>query len=128
MHSRQGDVSGIDSIIAADFVDHTDKGPMNRDSLKSMIKMMAADKTMKMETTKEMADDDYAFAMTHVTGTSDGKDMPAGPYDMHTVEVVRFSNGKAVEHWGYMEMGEVTKMMMAPMPGMDKMKAPAKKK
>ena len=55
---QTGDVSGIDSVVAADFVDHTDKGTANRDSLKAMIKMTATDKTMKMETVKEVADDD----------------------------------------------------------------------
>ena len=123
---QTGDVSGVDSVVAANFVDHTDKGDMNRDSLKSMIKWAATDKTMKMETVKEVADDDYAFAMMHMTGTGDGKMMPAGPYDMHSVEVVKFVDGKAVEHWGYMEMGEVAKMM-ANMPGM-KMPEKDKKK
>ena len=126
---QTGDVSGIDSVVATNFVDHTDKGDMNRDSLKAMIKMSATDKTMKMETTKEVADDDYAFAMMHMTGTGDGVMMPAGPYDMHSVEIVKFSNGKAVEHWSYMQGAEIAKMMqkMIP-PGMDKMKMDAGKK
>jgi len=124
-----GDVSGIDSVLTADFVDHTDKGPKNRDSLKVMIKMThAADKTMKMETVKELADDDYVFALMHYTGTGDGVMMPAGPYDMHSIEVVKFnSDSKATEHWGYMEMGEVSKMMEK-MGSMDKMKMPEKGK
>ena len=126
---QTGDASGLDSVIADNFVDHTDKGDKNRDTLKAMIKMWHdADKTMKMETTKEVADDNYVFAQMHMTGTGDGMMMPAGPYDMHSVEVVKFSNGKAVEHWGYMEMGEVSKMMMSQMPGMDKMKMDTKKK
>jgi len=120
-----GDVNGIDSVIASGFVDHTDKGDKKGvDSLKAMIKMSHdADKTMKMEIVKELADDDYAFSLMHYSGTGDGKMMPAGPYDMHSVEVVKFSDGKATEHWGYMEMGEVSKMMGA-MHGPDKMKAP----
>jgi predicted SnoaL-like aldol condensation-catalyzing enzyme len=124
-----GDANSIDTVIASNFVDHTDKGDKKGvDSLKAMIKMSHdADKTMKMEVVKELADDDYAFSLMHYTGTGDGKMMPAGPYDMHSMEVVRFSDGKAVEHWGYMEMSEVSKMMAA-MPGMDKMKAPDKKK
>ena len=124
---KSGDVSGVDSVVADNFVDHTDRGDKNRDSLKAMIKWAATDKTMKMETVKEVADDDYAFAMMHMSGTGDGTMMPAGPYEMHSVEVVRFVDGKAVEHWGYMEMGEVAKMM-ANMPGMDKAKMPEKDK
>lgn len=120
---QSGDVSGVDSVVAANFVDHTDKGDMNRDSLKAMIKWSATDKTMKMETVKELADDDYAMAVMHMTGTGDGVMMPKGPYDMHSVEVVRFADGKAVEHWGYMGMTDVAKMMAA-MHGPE----PAKKK
>jgi predicted SnoaL-like aldol condensation-catalyzing enzyme len=123
-----GDVSGIDCVIAADFVDHTQKGNMNRDSLKAMIKMSAKPKTMKMETIKEVADDEYAFAITHYSGTSDGKMMPAGPYDLHSVEVVKSKDGKAIEHWNYMESAEVTKMMDMMMPAKDKMKAKVKMK
>ncbi len=124
-----GDVSGIDSVLASGFIDHTDKGPKNGDSLKAMIKMThAADKTMKMETVKELADDDYVFALMHYTGTGDGVMMPAGPYDMHAIEVVKFNaDSKATEHWGYMEMGEVSKMMQM-MGSMDKMKTMEKDK
>ena len=34
-----------------------------------------------------------------------GEGMPATnkPIDVHTVDVLRFENGKVVEHWGYME-------------------------
>ena len=117
-----GDVNGLDSVIDASFIDHTDKGDKKgADSLKAMIKMSHdADKTMKMQVVKEFADDEYVFALMRYTGTGDGKMMPAGPYDMKSMEVVKFSNGKAVEHWGYMEMGDVSKMMA----GMAKMKAP----
>ncbi len=107
-----GDVSGIDSAVSSDFVDHTDRGDMNRDSLKSMIKMVhATNKDMKMETIKELADSEYVFSLMHFTGTGDGTMMPAGPYDMHAIEVVKFKDGKAVEHWEYMEAGEMMKMM-----------------
>ena len=35
-----GDAGKIDSVVAADFVDHTDRGDMNRDSLKMFIKLL----------------------------------------------------------------------------------------
>jgi len=49
----------------------------------------------------------------HWTGTSNGSmpDMPAGPYDMNGIEVVRFKDGKAVEHWAFMDAREMMKMM-----------------
>ena len=107
-----GDVGGIDSVVASDFVDHTERGDKNRDSLKAMVKMVhATNKDMKMDIIKELADDDYVFSLMHFTGTSDGTMMPAGPYDMHAIEVVKFKDGMAVEHWEYMQPGEMMKMM-----------------
>jgi ketosteroid isomerase-like protein len=73
--------------------------------------MHATTKDMKMEVLKELADDDYVFAMARFRGTSTGGPMPAGPYDMHAAEVIKFKNGKAVEHWEYMDPGEMMKMM-----------------
>lgn len=116
-----GDVSRIDSFVASDFVDHTaDKGDMGRDSLKAMMVAVNRDfPDIKMEVTKEWADDDYVVTQMHFTGNSPGgSGMPAGPIDMHAIQVVKFRDGKAVEHWEYMEMRDMMKMMqqMGPMP------------
>lgn len=110
---QTGDLSRIDSVVASDFVDHTPKGDMGRDSLKAMITMMKNAGTMKSETKKVLADDEYVMAWMRWTGTSDGSlpDMPAGPYDMSGVEVVRFKDGKAVEHWAFMDARDLMKMM-----------------
>ena len=110
---QTGDISGIDSVVASDFIDHTPKGDYNRDSLKAMITMMKKAGTMKSEIKKELADDEYVMGWLHWTGTSDGSipDMPAGPYDMNGIEVVRFKDGKAVEHWAFMDAREMMKMM-----------------
>ena len=108
-----GDISRIDSVVASDFVDHTPKGDTNRDSLKAMITMMKNAGTMKTEIKKEFADDEYVIGWLHWTGTSNGSmpDMPAGPFDMSGIEVVRFKDGKAVEHWAFMDAREMMKMM-----------------
>ena len=111
---ENGDVSGIDSVVADDFVDHTDRGDkVGRDSLKAMVNLVRTSfKDMKMETRREVADEDYVYQWMRYTGTSDGTmGMPAGPYDMHVMEISRFRDGKVVEHWGYMDMAEMMKMM-----------------
>ncbi len=110
---QTGDVSGIDNAVASDFVDHTERGDMGRDSLKAMItRTHATHKDMKMEIVKELADDDYVMSWMRYTGTSDGSmGMPKGPFDMHGIEVVKFKDGKAIEHWGFMESREMMKMM-----------------
>jgi predicted SnoaL-like aldol condensation-catalyzing enzyme len=111
-----GDPSKIDSAVAADFVDHTDRGDVGRDSLKAMIiatKKMMPD--MKMTMTSEVADDDYVFEAMEFTGTSNGDmGMPKGPYDLHGIEMIKFKDGKAIEHWEYMRNDDVMKMMPPP--------------
>src|SRR5690349_3651154 len=69
-----GDASGIDSVVADNFVDHTDHGDVKgRDSLKAMVKMVRDhNKDMKMDLVHEVADNDYDFSLMHFKGTSDG--------------------------------------------------------
>jgi predicted SnoaL-like aldol condensation-catalyzing enzyme len=128
-----GDVSKIDNAVDSSFVDHTDRGDKNRDSLKAMITMMKKQNSdMKMTLAKEVADDDYVFSAMGFTGTSDGSmGMPKGPYDFHVIEMVRFKDGKAVEHWEYTRDDDMMKWMASmAKPTMDSTKAkmPTKKK
>ncbi len=113
-----GDPSKIDDAVAADFVDHTDRGDMGRDSLKAMISVMKKEAPdMKMTLMKELADDDYVFSEMEFTGTSTGDmGMPKGPYDLHAIQVVKFKDGKAIEHWEYMRYVDMMKMMAPPPP------------
>ena len=112
-----GNVSLIDNVIADDFINHTpDKGDIKgKDSLKAMITIVhAANKDMKMDVLKELADDEYVFSWMRFSGTSDGTMMAAGPYNMHGLEITKFKDGKAVEHWEYMDPSEMMKMMQPP--------------
>ena len=111
---ESGDVSSIDSVVDASFVDHTPDGDKTRDSLKIYIhQMKSADPTAKMETIQEFANDDYVAGWYRWTGTGNGTlGMPTGPYDMQAVEMVKFNtDGKAIEHWSFMESREMMKMM-----------------
>jgi predicted SnoaL-like aldol condensation-catalyzing enzyme len=111
---ESGNPAGIDSVVADDFVDHTDHGDVKgRDSLKAMVKMMADTKNkMKMETKHEVADENYVYSWMRFSGNSDGSmGMPPGPYDMTSIEVSRLNDGKIAEHWTFMDMQEMGKMM-----------------
>ena len=119
-----GDISMIDSVVASDFVDHSEQHEGNRDSLKAMITTWKADtKDAKMEVIKEVADDEYVFGWLRFTGTSTGKmGMPAGPFNMSAIEVTKFRDGKATEHWTFMEPREMMKMMGPQPPAENKTK------
>jgi len=90
---EHGDVKGLDSIVA---------------SLKRYHEMMP---DMKSTTIKTLADDEYVFTWSTVSGTMNGQKS-----EMKSVDVAKFKDGKAVEHWLYMDPAEMAKMMMQPPP------------
>lgn len=108
-----GDTTGLDNVVDANFLDHTDHGDVKgRDSLKSMIRMVhGSSKDLKMILMSEAADSDMVFDQMHFKGTGDGVTMPAGPFEMHAIELTRYKDGKAIEHWTYGDEGEMVKMM-----------------
>jgi len=109
-----GNKDAVDSVIADDYIDHTSIGDVNgRDSVKARISRMHTNYTdIKMERIKELADNDFAFIWMHFTGKSKGTPaIPAGPFDINTIQVAKFQNGKIVEHWEFRSVNEVFKMM-----------------
>ena len=126
---RTGDDSKIDSVVAADFVDHTDQGDKNRDSLKAMIKMVHDNfPDMKMETVDHATSGDYVYTWMKFSGNSNGAmGLPKGPFQFSSIELSKYKDGKAVEHWGFMDSRDVAKQreeMMKMMSG--KMEGPRK--
>jgi predicted ester cyclase len=70
---------------------------------------------MKSETFRTMADDEYVMTWSKTSGTAktDGMGMKAGQtMSMTSVDVAKFKDGKAVEHWIFMDPSEMMKMMM----------------
>jgi predicted ester cyclase len=120
---ESGDMSNSGDYIAADAVDHS--GPhgdvVGLDSIKAelapMHKMAAND--LKFEVVKELADSDYVFQWVRMTGTATTTEMgvPVGSkFSVATVDVSKFKNGKATEHWEFMQPADIMKMMAAMAP------------
>jgi len=114
---QSGDVSKLDQYIASDAVDHASPVGDVRgiDSIKSMLgRIHTMSTNMKMENIKTVADGDYVFQWMRLTGTTTTVDMgmPAGSnYDINAVQVTKFTNGKLVEHWEFMQPADMAKMM-----------------
>jgi predicted ester cyclase len=132
-----GDYSKIGDYIATDAIDHSgENGEVKGlDSIKAVLaKEMGSIDGMKTEYIKELADDDYVMSWEHSTGTvkTPTMGMKAGDkFDMKALEVVKFKDGKATDHWSMMEPGDMMKMMsnMAPAMSMPPMAAdPSKMK
>jgi len=136
------DFSKLGDYIAEDGIDHAGeqgdiKGLANMKA--EFTKMVAAYKDSKTEVIKEIADDEYVMTWQHYTGTltADQMGMKAGDkFDMSAMEVAKFKDGKAVEHWTFMQPADMMKMMPPPpataaMPQADTVKSvtkPADKK
>lgn len=112
-----GDVSKLDQYIASDAVDHASPAGdvKGLDSIKSMLgKVHTMGTNMKMANIRTVADGEYVFQWMRLTGTTASSDMgmPVGSnYDINAVQVTRFANGKAVEHWEFMQPADMAKMM-----------------
>jgi predicted ester cyclase len=83
------------------------------DSLKAFILASHEHiKNLKMELTKELADDEYVMSWVQFKGTGDGQENTVqGNFNVRDMEITRFKNGKAVEHWEAMDMRDVSKMI-----------------
>ncbi|HEY6504313.1 MAG TPA: nuclear transport factor 2 family protein [Chitinophagaceae bacterium] len=117
-----GDFSKMGDYIAADAVDHGGetgdvKGLDNIISEMKKYREMMPD--MKSTMTRSLADDEYVYTWATVTGTMGGK-----PTSMTSIDVSKFKDGKAVEHWIYMDPKELMQMM-APPPTTEPTKMPA---
>lgn len=116
-----GDFSKLDQYIDKDGVDHggsaTGGDVVGLDSIKanmmSMSKMMT---DVKYETVKELADDDYVMSWVKQTATPT-MDFPewgmkkGQPSTFNSLEVSKYKDSKVTDHWSFMSMAEMMKMM-----------------
>ncbi len=109
-----GDVSPIRDFIAKDAVDH-ESGAQGQDVigsdsiLASLANMHNGFTDLKFNIIADAVSGDYIFSLVHVTGTT--KDSAAKKIDMTSMDVVKLKNGKAIEHWEYMDPKDVMAMM-----------------
>ena len=123
-----GDVTGIEECISENMVEHAAPPPgittTGLQGLKDIIAWQhGVFPDLKLTILHSAVVGDLAYVHYNQKGTNTGPmgpDMPATgkAIDMNGVDIVRFENGKAVEHWGYWDE---TKMMqqlgLAPAPG-----------
>lgn len=118
------DFSKLGDYIATDAVDHAgDQGDIKglANMKTEFEKMSAGNENSKTTIIKELADDDYVMSWLHFTGTikTDQMGYKAGEkYDMKAIELAKFKDGKATEHWTFLEPAEMMKMMSKMQPSM----------
>lgn len=104
----------IDSLVSEDYVEHqTTKGfAHNKRGLKSALKeFFKAFPDFDVKINFMIAKNDMVVAQITMTGTNTGpfNGIPATNKKIHVdgVDIVRYKNGKAAEHWGYLEEGKI---------------------
>ncbi len=126
-----GNLGNIGDHVAENFVDHQQDPSITTtgiQGLKDMVGLLRGaypdyhQEIVSMSTTGDMT-----FVHFHMKGTNSGPwgAMPATgkTMDVMGVDVLRFENGKAVEHWGYMEeMKMMTQLGLMPEPGAEEKK------
>lgn len=111
------DFSKLGNFVAEDCIDHSnDKG-----DLKGLAEMRATferwatmmDNT-RTTTITEMANDEYVVSWVRfdITMKTDIKDKKVGEKLSKTdIEVIKCKNGKAIEHWTYIDSKEINKVL-----------------
>jgi steroid delta-isomerase-like uncharacterized protein len=104
---ESGDVSRVDELVAADFVDHNPAPGTtpDRQGLKDWIKdVRAGFSNLRFKVEDEMVEGDKLIVRSKMSGTHSGPylGMPASnkAFTIDAIDIVRVRDGKAVEHWG----------------------------
>lgn len=119
------DPAMLDSFITADYIEHqTDpQYPNTLDGLKARFKdLFVAYPDFHAQVNFVVSHADTIVAETTITGTNSGTmmGMPPTNKQIHVddMDVVRIVNGKAVEHWGFVEeMKMMQQLGLMPPPG-----------
>ena len=115
---ERGDFSKMGDYIAADAVDHASEKGVDVKGLDSIVADMkryhAMMPDMKSTVIRTLADDEYVFTWSKMSGTMDGKTIT-----MTGIDIAKFKDGKATEHWLFMDPKEMAAMMQSmPQPAM----------
>jgi len=125
---NKGNMKVIDELIADSFVEHYVPNPSVPANKAGLTQTMAMFRTAfpDLQVTVEdiIAKGDKVWAYTTMRGTNKGEfmGMPAKGkmIDVKGVDIVRFANGKAVEHWGVSDdLTMMQQLDMIPMPGQE---------
>lgn len=107
-------VAAMDSILASDFIDHNPAPGYGADvagTKKSLADFFTGFPDLNVKVNFMVADSDMVTAQYTIIGTNTGSMVGMPPtnkkMDIDGVDIIKFKDGKAVEHWGYMEEGKV---------------------
>ncbi len=125
---NKGNLKAIDELVADEFVEHYQPDPnvpANKAGLKQTMAMFrTAFPDLQITVEDLIAKDDKVWTYTTMRGTNKGEmmGMPATgkKIEVKGVDIVRFVNGKAVEHWAVSDdLAMMQQLGMIPAPGQE---------
>jgi steroid delta-isomerase-like uncharacterized protein len=119
------DVEAFMGELADDFVEHDEMPGLTPDKAgvrRSFESLLSAFPDLRFEVEDIFAADDKGVARIRITGTHEGEfiGIPATgrPIDVRGIDIIRFAEGKAVEHWGMSDMLKLLQQLgVVPEPG-----------
>ncbi len=115
-----GNIAVVDELVASDFVDHEEFPGLSgdRDGLKQFVTMMrTAFPDARMDVDDLIAEGDKVVARLTMSGTQRGDfaGIPASGkrFSVPTIDIIRFDDGKAVEHWGATDSAKMMEQLGA---------------
>jgi steroid delta-isomerase-like uncharacterized protein len=116
---ESGNTEGIEGCVAENVVEHTPPPDVTTTGLQGLKDIIAYHRAAfpdtKFTVLNITAKDGMVYCHFNMKGTNSGPmgKMPATnkAIDVNGVDIVRFENGKAVEHWGYWEDSKFMQQM-----------------
>ena len=102
---NNGDLEGLDAVVAPDIIEHQDGATSGIDGLRALItELRTAFPDLHLAIQDTATSGDTAWFRIRSTGTNDGPMFgrpPTGrPIDITVIDVMRVADGRMVEHWG----------------------------
>jgi steroid delta-isomerase-like uncharacterized protein len=108
----QGNIDLMDEIVADDFVEHEELPPgipQGKEAPRALMTMMRGAFPDFHAAVEEMLQDgNKVITRARFSGTHEGEFMGIPPtgkrFDIPVIDIVEFRDGKAIAHWGVMDM------------------------
>lgn len=115
---NQGHLELFDEVLAKDFVEHEELPgiPPTREGVKEWFTLMrAAFPDLKFDVDFTMVDGEKVATYFTMSGTQATEFMgipsQGRAFHVKSVDILRFENGKAVEHWGVTDTGAIMQQL-----------------
>jgi predicted ester cyclase len=115
---NNGDLEGLDALVATDIIEHQDGATSGIDGLRALItELRTAIPDLHLAIEDTATSGDTTWFRIRSTGTNDGPIWgrpPTGrPIDITVIDIMRVADGRMVEHWGVADRLAVLKQIGA---------------